>query len=493
MTILLLILVTVLLILSVPLNQLNPLGALDSNGLKIYLKANISDSQLYVRTNIPDKNLVLSENYPRFQSSTFEMFISEYDNCFTLKSLNGNWLRIDRDGLLSASGSSHISATSFSFFYVNNDRKSLKIRLCKSFQFVQLYNQSTSNNFAFSSNISSNFQNSPIYSLHSQPAPPIMTRLTHLYYSLFSSRYAYYQILNNSKDALLFEIEEYQQFRGVNLGGWFIPEVWMLSSFFEGTGLGWDGSLCAMVNYSIELTEDRMVRHLSSWITENDFREISSYGFNSVRLPIGYWNVIEDPYERYAPSNLSSSLFYIDWAFDMAEKYNLSILIDLHGVPGSQNGQDHSGCGFSILGQPQWTKRQNFDLTLKSIEAIADRYIPRVSLLGIELMNEPSQLISENNHTLLQHYYEDAYWIIRSRSNTTFVVFNELYEHCFPTWDAVLLEPMYFNVFVDWHLYDWQGVRGTYSRARHLRDARNWRGLIDKFAVKHPVIVGTFV
>ena len=36
----------------------------------------------------------------------------------------------------------------------------------------------------------------------------------------------------------LFEIETVTQHRGVNLGGWFIPEVWMLSSFFDGTGLG---------------------------------------------------------------------------------------------------------------------------------------------------------------------------------------------------------------------------------------------------------------
>ena len=33
-------------------------------------------------------------------------------------------------------------------------------------------------------------------------------------------------------------------FYGVNLGGWFIPEVWMNPSFYDGSGLGWSGSLC---------------------------------------------------------------------------------------------------------------------------------------------------------------------------------------------------------------------------------------------------------
>jgi hypothetical protein len=31
-------------------------------------------------------------------------------------------------------------------------------------------------------------------------------------------------------------------------GGWFIPEVWMRPSFFRDTGLGWGGSLCALVS-----------------------------------------------------------------------------------------------------------------------------------------------------------------------------------------------------------------------------------------------------
>ena len=47
-----------------------------------------------------------------------------------------------------------------------------------------------------------------------------------------------------------FDVIKVPQLRGVNLGGWFIPEVWMASDFFNGTGLGWGGSLCAMVNYS---------------------------------------------------------------------------------------------------------------------------------------------------------------------------------------------------------------------------------------------------
>lgn len=93
---------------------------------------------------------------------------------------------------------------------------------------------------------------------------------------------------------------------------------------------------------SIE-AERRMETHLSSWIKEEDFSQIASFGFDSVRLPVGYWNLVPDPYHKFVPRDVALSHRYIDWAFDMADKYGLTVLLDLHGVPGSQNGNDHSG------------------------------------------------------------------------------------------------------------------------------------------------------
>ena len=121
-------------------------------------------------------------------------------------------------------------------------------------------------------------------------------------------------------------------------GGWFIPEVWMRPSFYRDTGLGWGGSLCAMVSlfslYSLShsyvmpfqtkfnesLAEERIKDSLATWVTENDFQQIHQLGFNSIRLPIGYWNVMIDPYNLFVPRNYKDSLHYIDWCFDMADK-----------------------------------------------------------------------------------------------------------------------------------------------------------------------------
>ena len=260
----------------------------------------------------------------------------------------------------------------------------------------------------------------------------------------------------------------------------------MTPAFFDGTGLGWAGSLCRMTNYSRDLTEHRMRNRLSTWITEDDFKQISELGFNTVRIPVGYWNVIDDPYGRFSPSDVTESLRVIDWAFSEADKNHLSVLLDMHGGPGSQNGIDHSGCSMD----PQWTTPANIELSLAAVKAMAKRYSSRSNLLGIELLNEPSLAIETNSHDILLDYYEKSYAIIRKYSNTALVVFNELYADYYGSWSGVLQEPAYYNVAVDWHLYDWQEPYTSRNASQHVQDALAWAETIQKYTHIHPILVG---
>lgn len=261
----------------------------------------------------------------------------------------------------------------------------------------------------------------------------------------------------------------------------------MRRSFYNGTGLGWGGSLCGMVTYNRTLAEQRILESLQTWITENDIHDISSLGFNSIRLPIGYWNVIEDPYKAYAPQNLGISLKYIDLLFTWAEKYDLTVLVDLHGMPGSQNGMDHSGCARS----PGWLESdRNIKLSLDSVRAIMRRYGHRKSFLGIELANEPGIYYSSNNHTALLSYYKNAYSIIRRYHSSAIVVFNELYDSLYHTWVQDLTEPMYYNVIMDLHLYDWQEPFTSRSVQGHIQDVKDWEQIIQDQRKHHPIMIG---
>ena len=311
--------------------------------------------------------------------------------------------------------------------------------------------------------------------------------------------------------AMIWSVHLLRLQQGVNLGGYFIPEVWMNPSFYQGTGLGWSGSLCTMFQNNSRLTEQRMLHSLQANIQFSEFLKMKQLGFNSIRLPIGYWNIIEDPFHRYSPIQLSTSQMYIHRIFEYCLRTNISVLIDLHGLPNSQNGIDHSGC--SIF--PQWlhsTKPINTKLlSLQTIETIMQDYSHYANFLGMELANEPSLMYYENvtwttgtttkgsefpKHDStktkvltgryfdeLWDYYQQSYQIVRKYHPSCYVYINELYAEYYDLWVYLLhsASPRMTNVIIDYHLYNWQ-LPYTYESSRqHIQDSKDWQLLIERY------------
>lgn len=162
--------------------------------------------------------------------------------------------------------------------------------------------------------------------------------------------------------------------RGVNLGGWLLLEKWIAPAVFDG--------IKAPDEFRFSLDDggtQRLREHRESFISEADFRWIAQCGLNAVRLPVGYWILEGDESYIAAPDIL-------DRAFAWAKQYNLGILLDLHGAPGSQNGRDHSGRN----GPLEWTTATNIAHTIDVLESFARRYGQHPNLIGLELLNEPS-------------------------------------------------------------------------------------------------------
>lgn len=179
--------------------------------------------------------------------------------------------------------------------------------------------------------------------------------------------------------------------RGVNLGGWLVLERWMTPDLFKGTE--------AVDEYTFMQTNgarDKLRQHQKSFITEDDFRWISQNGLNAVRVPVGYWILEGDGPFRPCIGRL-------DWAVKMAQKYQLDLLICLHGAPGSQNGNDHSG----RKGSADWFRdTQAQQTTIAVLRQLAERYRDAPSVWGIELLNEPDP--KPFNRTL-KKFYRAAY------------------------------------------------------------------------------------
>jgi glucan 1,3-beta-glucosidase len=144
---------------------------------------------------------------------------------------------------------------------------------------------------------------------------------------------------------------------------------------------------------------------------------IAAAGLNWVRIPIPFWVIEVYPGEPFlARTGWTYFLKAIEWA----RKYGLRINLDLHAVPGSQNGWNHSGKHGQINFLAGTMGVANAQRTLDYIRIIAEfisqpEYSPVVPFFGI--LNEPNGLGDGGiPQTAMQEFYAEAYRIIRRAS-----------------------------------------------------------------------------
>lgn len=167
------------------------------------------------------------------------------------------------------------------------------------------------------------------------------------------------------------------QIKGTNLGNWLVLEKWMSPGIFDGTGA--EDEIWLGRKLPADILSAKLKEHRDSYVSEEDFAFIAKRGLNLVRIPVPFFIFGDRP-------PYPGCVEYLDKAFDWAEKYGLKILIDLHTVPGSQNGYDNGG----ITGVCKWCKNpDDVEFALTVLERLAKRYGARKGLYGIETLNEP--------------------------------------------------------------------------------------------------------
>lgn len=222
--------------------------------------------------------------------------------------------------------------------------------------------------------------------------------------------------------------------QGVNIGGWLIPENWLTPSLFSNTGAEDLDTLLRS-----DTGRERYKTHLDTFITESDFQWLADQGVAWIRIPVGYWAIAAD-------GVYPSTKAYLDWAMNMAKKYGIQVLIDLHAAKGSQNGTVHSG----KIGQIQWQHRKQYrDETRCVLVEIAKRYRDSPVFWGIELLNEPK--LGWSYFTLLRFYrqaYRDLQKVLRPG---TYTVFHDAFWA--PLFTGALRKKRGYPVAMDVHLY----------------------------------------
>lgn len=214
--------------------------------------------------------------------------------------------------------------------------------------------------------------------------------------------------------------------------------------------------------------KENLERHWDSWIQGDDWKWIVDHGFNTVRLPvspssvparsslpssimlhadsplylqtstdtdmyrhlgslpspmqIGYYHLASlnpdilrgTAFEPYADT-FSGAWSRIENAIEQAGAHGLGILIDLHGVAGSQNADAH--CGESNGRIEFWDRKKNLASTALALRSLG-RYLGNIPhCVGLELMNEPQ------NHKKLKHWYQQTIAAVQSVAGHEFPIY----------------------------------------------------------------------
>lgn len=219
--------------------------------------------------------------------------------------------------------------------------------------------------------------------------------------------------------------------KGINFGGWLVQETWMCPVFAfnknvtvkSGSENGWanlDTLTELETRFGKEEAASLVKQYEDNYITEYDFENVKNLGFNCIRIPFWYRNFMSDEDGTYITANDDDNPGFkrLDWACEMADKYGLYLILDMHGCPGGQNG-DHS-CGKT--GRNYLYYEEKYQNIMENLWVkIANRYKDRECVAAYDIMNEPY-----NNSTTSYNVISDyaaAAGSDKAKSNT-----NKIYD-----------------------------------------------------------------
>ncbi|CAK7201112.1 hypothetical protein SEUCBS139899_003814 [Sporothrix eucalyptigena] len=239
--------------------------------------------------------------------------------------------------------------------------------------------------------------------------------------------------------------------RGVNLGGWLSIEPFITPSLFNYNsrlGIIDEYTLCSYLGTT--KCSSTLENHYASFVTESTFAEIAAAGLDHVRIPFSYWAV--EVYEG-DPYLFRTSWRYLLRGIEWARKHGLRVNLDLHGLPGSQNGWNHSGRQ-GLIG---WMNGTDGDLNVQRSLDVHDklsqffaqpRYKNIISHYG--LANEPRMTFLPMSKVM--NWTTTAAAMIRKNgiNNNTFIVFSDGF-YGLSNWQG---QPNDYNLVLDVHQYE---------------------------------------
>ncbi|KAK7420296.1 hypothetical protein QQZ08_010496 [Neonectria magnoliae] len=211
--------------------------------------------------------------------------------------------------------------------------------------------------------------------------------------------------------------------RGVCLGGWLSLEPFITPSLFSyDTKLGVVDEWTLTEHLGAD-AQSTLEDHYASFVTEDTFKDIQAAGLDHVRIAFSYWAVQVYDGEPYL---FRTSWRYLLRAIEWARKYGLRVNLDLHGIPGSQNGWNHSGkwgtIGWLNGTDGETNAKRGLEIHNRLSKFFAqDRYKNIISHYG--LANEPRMTYLSTSDVI--SWTESAYTLVRKNGVDALIVFGD--------------------------------------------------------------------
>ncbi|ODN03381.1 Glucan 1,3-beta-glucosidase [Orchesella cincta] len=235
-----------------------------------------------------------------------------------------------------------------------------------------------------------------------------------------------------------------QPVRGVNLGGWLVLEKWMTPNVFSGLPDNVNDEYKLTQHLGYAEAEKRLRSHWDTWVTEADIIKFKNAGLNHATGLLTLRTANHGfPEVGTMPSRLQAG----------AGPHGLQVMMDLHGAPGSQNGNDHSGQSGSIGFYYNDENLQRSVNVVRQIARWANASEWRNTVSIIQTLNEPI-LWDDYDYRLgrLKDYYGMAYHAVREVNDLAVVAVHDAFIDL-TNWYYFRDDPQYWWVMLDTHLY----------------------------------------
>lgn len=254
--------------------------------------------------------------------------------------------------------------------------------------------------------------------------------------------------------------------RGMGLGGWLLPEGYMLKTS------GFADAFWQMKQHIKDVVGQQnadsfWTAYRKNFVQRKDIEALAQMGFNSVRMVL-HWEFFMD-----GNGWKTEGFAFIDSVLQWCKENNLYVILDLHAAPGGQSANNISDYNPSFLSL--WESEANRLATVRLWKKIAERYKDEPWIGGYDILNEPAWDLGSGNVPLRNLYVMITDSIRSVDTNHIIFVEGNWYATDFsgltPPWDA----NMVYSFHKYWNATDAASI-GNFLSLRNSTNRPLWLG-----------------